>query len=146
MNHLSLAISLANKVHATQLDKAGQPYILHPLRLMLKFDSEDERIVAVLHDVVEDSDTTLSDLIDMGFSSAIVSAIDCLTKKTNEDYEEFIGRVSLNPLATKIKIEDIKHNLDLSRIHQIQDKDLVRVKKYHIALKFLLTKIDTRKV
>ncbi len=137
MSDLETAIRLATEAHAGQVDKAGQPYILHPLKLMLKFQSEEEMIAAVLHDVVEDSSLTLEYLIDTGFSPTIVEAVACLTKKKGEIYEDFIMRLSSNELARKIKIEDIKDNLDLTRLTKITDKDLARVEKYHRALQLL---------
>lgn len=123
--------------HAGQLDKAGQPYILHPLRLMFRFEIEVEQIVAVMHDVVEDSEVTLGDLRGSLFSEQIVEAIDCLTKREGEAYEDFITRVLSNDLASKIKTEDIRDNLDLTRLSKVGEKDLGRVKKYHRALRRL---------
>lgn len=137
MSDLDKAIAISSRAHTGQIDKAGQPYILHPLRVMFKFQNEHERIVAVLHDVIEDSEISLDDLKKLDFSTTIIEAIDCLTKRAGETYEEFISRVSLNDLARKIKIEDIKDNMDLTRIGSINDIDLARIKKYHRALKFL---------
>ncbi|MET1257450.1 GTP pyrophosphokinase [Aliikangiella maris] len=127
MSNLDKAIEIATKVHAGQLDKAGQPYILHPLRLMFKFETEVEMIVAVMHDVIEDSNFSLEDLNIQGFSNEVIEAINCLTKKDGEDYKAFVLRVSKNQLAKKIKIEDIKDNLNLTRLEEITDKDLQRV-------------------
>lgn len=137
MNSLEQAIIIATNAHAGQVDKAGQPYILHPLRLMLKFQTDSEMIVAVMHDVIEDSEITQNDLKKSGFSDEIIEAIVCLSKKQSENYESFIRRVSKNELARKIKIEDIKDNLNLSRLNEITDKDLQRAQKYHRALKML---------
>lgn len=137
MSDIDRAIAIATKAHAGQVDKAGQPYILHPLRLMFKFISEDEQIVAVLHDVVEDSVFTLADLKSSGFSDIILEAIDCLTKRKDESYEKFVERILKNNLARKVKVEDLKDNMDLTRLNTIADKDLVRVKKYHRALQVL---------
>jgi len=134
---LDQAIAVAIKAHAGQVDKAGQPYILHPLRLMFRFQSEAEMIVAVMHDVVEDSVFTLNELKNFGFSDDILAAIECLTKRNGESYESFVSRVVQNDLARKIKIEDVKDNLDLTRLDKITDKDLARVEKYHQALKVL---------
>jgi len=134
---LEVALSIALESHNGQLDKAGQIYILHPLRLMMKFSNMEERIVAVLHDVVEDSDVTLDDLASKGFSKKVISAIGCLTKKENETYDNFINRIIVNDLARKVKIEDIKDNLDITRIHTINDVDLQRIVKYHQALEKL---------
>jgi (p)ppGpp synthase/HD superfamily hydrolase len=137
MSNLDKAILIATEAHAGQVDKAGQPYILHPLRLMLKFQSEVERIVAIMHDVVEDSDITLDNLKSFGFSSEVVNAIDCLTKKTAECYDDFISRISSNELAIKIKIEDIKDNMDLTRLNQIDQNDIARIERYHRVLQRL---------
>lgn len=140
MSNLDHAISIAAKAHSGQVDKAGQPYILHPLRLMFRFETEVEMIVAVMHDVVEDSDFTSVDLKKLGFSDVVVEAVDCLSKRRNEDYESFILRVSQNSLARKIKIEDIKDNLDLTRLNSVSENDLQRIGKYHHALRVLTDK------
>ena len=138
MSTLDKAISIACGAHSGQVDKAGQPYILHPLKLMMMFTDNSERIVAILHDVVEDSDMSLDDLKDAGFSNEIVNAISCLSKKNNEPYIDFIMRIKKNNLARKIKIEDIKHNMDLTRLDSITEKDMARLGKYHNALSVLL--------
>ena len=137
MNILDAAVALACRVHAGQVDKSGKPYILHPLRLMLKFDNIDEQVVSVLHDVVEDGDVTLNDLRALGVSDAAVAAIDCLSKRDGELYEDFIARIKPNALARRVKIEDIRDNLDLTRLPDIGDKDLQRAAKYHRALRHL---------
>jgi (p)ppGpp synthase/HD superfamily hydrolase len=137
MSNLELAISIAIKAHAGQVDKAGQSYILHPLRVMLKFQAEEEMIAAVMHDVIEDSELSLEELSKHGFSEMVTEAIDSLTKRKGEEYESFIMRVSENTLATKIKIEDIKDNMDLTRLNEVAEKDLDRIKKYHRALRML---------
>lgn len=138
MSNLDKAIEVACKVHAGQIDKAGRPYILHPLRLMLKLQCEIEMMVAVLHDVVEDSDVSLDDLKAYGFAEQIIEAVDCLSRRQNESYESFIVRVSENQLARKVKIEDIKDNMDLTRLETVCEKDLLRVEKYHRALQSLI--------
>lgn len=137
INNLTKAIEIACTAHMNQVDKAGQPYILHPLRLMMKFNTDEERIVAVLHDVVEDSDFTLDDLRRAGFTDSVVDAVNCVSKQGNEPYADFITRISLNELATKIKIQDIKDNLDVTRLESITDVDLQRIAKYHKAIKTL---------
>ena len=137
MSNLDKAIEIATKAHAGQKDKAGQAYILHPLRVMLRVKGEVEKIVAVMHDVIEDSDFSLQDLKNQGFSDEIIEAIDCLTKRDSEDYKGLILRVSMNRLARRVKIEDIKDNLDLDRLEEVTNKDLKRIKKYHSALKLL---------
>lgn len=139
MSDIDQALSIAIQAHAGQVDKSGQPYILHPLRLMLKFQSKDEMIVAALHDVIEDSSITFENLKELGFSEVVVDAIVSLTKNNGEAYEDFVLRVSNNDLARKIKIEDIKDNLNLTRLEKITDKDLIRIEKYHRALKLLIS-------
>lgn len=138
MSDFDVAISLACKVHAGQVDKSGQPYILHPLRLLLKFRCENERIVSVLHDVIEDGDITLDELRTLGFSDLVIGEIDCLSRRKGEDYQDFICRLSSNDLAKKVKIEDIKDNLDVTRLETIGEDDLNRVAKYHKALQYLV--------
>ena len=135
---LEQAIKVALEVHSGQVDKAGEIYLLHPLRLMFKFQTEDERIVAVMHDVVEDGEITLENLRLLGFSDSVVNAIDCLSRRKDEKYEDFISRISMDKLARKIKIEDIKDNLDLTRLGCVGDKELKRIEKYHRSLKLLL--------
>jgi len=138
MSNLDVAIALACRAHTGQVDKAGGAYILHPLRLMLRFTDSQAQIVAVLHDVVEDSDTTLADLRASGFCEAVVSAIGCLSKREGENYQDFIERLAPNALARQVKIEDIRDNLNLERLPSLTDKDLVRVRKYHAALGYLM--------
>lgn len=137
MNFLEKAISIAVNVHSGVTDKGGSPYILHPLRLMLKFSKEDEMIVAVLHDVIEDTDIAITDFIDLGFSDSVINALQLLSKNSSETYQEYIEKISINELARKIKIEDLKDNMDLSRLSEITPKDLERIIKYHQALKIL---------
>ena len=138
MSSLETAIALALKVHAGQFDKAGLPYILHPLRIMGKFNKEHEKIVSVLHDVVEDCSVTLEHLAQLGFSEEIIYAIDCLTKQDGEPYMDFIIRLANNKLAQTVKIEDIKDNLDITRLSiSLNEKDIARIKKYHEAYLYL---------
>jgi len=146
-NNIDRAISIATKAHEGQVDKAGLPYILHPLRVMFQFTSEVEMIVAVMHDVVEDSDVTIHELSQNGFSTIIIEAIDCLTKRKNENYNDFILRISTNDLAIKIKIGDIRDNLNLTRLNDIDSKDFMRINKYYKALKFLekqISRLDSK--
>lgn len=133
--NIEKALEIAIKAHRGQIDKAGKAYILHPLRLMNQFADENLMIVSILHDVVEDSSFTLQDLIDVGFAPIIIGAIDCLTKCKDEKYQEFIERVMGNSLAKKVKIVDIKDNLNISRlIKPLSKNDIERLKKYQIAL------------
>jgi (p)ppGpp synthase/HD superfamily hydrolase len=137
MATLERAIQIAVQAHAGQKDKMGIPYILHPLHLMFKMRSDPERIAAVLHDVVEDSDWTIERLRDEGFSDEVLVAVDHLTRRTNEPYENFIERVDANSLARTVKIADLLHNLDASRIPKLTDKDIARIRKYQKALAVL---------
>lgn len=143
---LDHAISIAVAAHAGQFDKAGAPYILHPLRVMLKQTSEEGRIAAVLHDVVEDGERwTLDRLRAEGFSVAIIDTINHLTKHENEadDYEAFIARVAKNPLAIQVKLADLEDNLDITRLSTISISDLERLNKYKRARSILLKFVST---
>ena len=135
--YLDRAIELAKQHHEGQTDKAGKPYIEHPLRVMNQVESEEEKIVAVLHDIVEDTNISLNDLRNEGFSEEVVSAVECLTKQDGENYDSYIERISFNPLAVKIKLADLEDNRDLTRLPEVTDKDLERLEKYDKALKKL---------
>ena len=135
--YLDRAIELAKQHHEGQTDKAGKPYIEHPLRVMNQVESEEEKIVAVLHDIVEDTNISLNDLRNEGFSEEVVSAVECLTKQDGENYDSYIERISFNPLAVKIKLADLEDNRDLTRLPQVTDKDLERLEKYDKALEKL---------
>ena len=126
-----------NAAHKGQYDKAGKPYATHPIYVATKMKTNKEIIVALLHDVIEDTKLSLEDLIEEGFPHEIIEAIDAITKKPEEDYFEYIKRVKKNPLARKIKIEDLKHNMNLKRIDEPTEKDYERVEKYKKALEIL---------
>ena len=134
---LDKAIQIASSAHENQMDKAGEPYILHPLRLMMQFQDENERITAVLHDVVEDSDVTIDQLSRQGFNEEIIDALERLTKKNGESYGNFIDRITSCSLARKIKIADIEDNLNITRLTKLSQTDLERIEKYHNALNTL---------
>ena len=131
------AISIAAQAHRGQRDKAGAAYLLHPLRLMLRMDSEAAMMAAVLHDVVEDSDWTLAALRERGFADEVVDAVACLTHRDGESYEEFVERVKPNPLARRVKIADLEDNMNVLRIGRLGPKDLERLEKYHRAWRAL---------
>lgn len=138
MATLERALEIARQAHAGQVDKGGADYIGHPLRVMEMGKSEEEKIVGVLHDVVEDSDRTFEMLEREGFSSEIIAALRCLTKLSDdEDYDHFIARVKSNRLAIKVKLCDLVDNLDSSRLGSVTDADVKRSKKYMRAYKFL---------
>ena len=133
MATLDDAIRLAVQAHRGQKDKAGAPYILHPLRVMLCMRSDIERMVAVLHDVLEDTQYTLLDLRQVGYPEPVLEALDCLSRRERETYGEFIKRVKANPLARKVKIADLEDNMDMRRISAPQEKDMERLEKYRRA-------------
>ena len=138
MNTLERAIQIATEAHKGQLDKAGRDYIGHPLRVMEMGKTEDEKIVGVLHDVIEDTDWTFEKLEAEGFSREVIEALKCVTKLSeNENYDEFIERVKKNPLAVAVKINDLTDNMDIRRLPYLSDKDVKRLKKYLKAYKKL---------
>ena len=137
MSTLENAIVLATTQHAGQLDKAGQPYILHPLRLMLQFSNPTLQIVAVLHDILEDTATTAEDLKELGFSTEIIQAIQALTKQTGESRLEAAKRTVLNPLATQVKYFDVLDNMNLARINNPTSRDFARFEEYKMVLEIL---------
>lgn len=142
MSTLERAIALATAAHTGQTDKAGAPYILHPLRLMLRMRSDPERIAAVLHDVVEDTPFTLDDLRRLGFSGDVLDAVQALTKRpdeegTDEGYFRFVVRAAGHPVARAVKIADIEDNMDLSRIAAPTDRDRQRIARYRKALSLI---------
>lgn len=137
--NIETAIKLAADAHAGQVDKAGQPYILHPLRVMLAMKTDDERIVAVLHDVVEDSPISCDELQQRyGFSPLIVQAVAALTRGRGEYYFDFIRRLAPNPIARAVKIADIRDNLDPNRKVTGDAQAGIRQEKYQRALDMLL--------
>jgi len=131
------AIAIAAQAHKGQKDKAGAPYLLHPLRMMLRMTSEAAMMAAVLHDVVEDTDWTLEQLRELGFSAEVLEAVDCLTHRDNESYQEFIARVRTNAIARQVKVADLEDNMNVQRIKQLSARDLARLEKYHQAWSLL---------
>ena len=134
---LERAIEIAARTHAGQTDKGGAPYILHPLRVMLRVAPGAQQIVAVLHDVVEDSDVTFEDLEREGFAAEVISGLRSVTKVAGESYEDFVARAARDPVGKAVKLADLMENSDLSRIAQPSQKDLERVAKYRRAIAYL---------
>lgn len=132
MNYTSFAKEIAFRAHDGQKDLSGKPYTDHICAVAAGVDTSDAKTVAYLHDIVEDTDWTLKKLRDY-FPSRIVDAVDCLTRREGEDYKVFIQRIKKNPLATQVKLSDLSHNMDKSRIENPTDKDLRRWEKYHKA-------------
>jgi (p)ppGpp synthase/HD superfamily hydrolase len=131
---LARAIALAAEAHVEQLDKSGAPYILHPIRMMLRMSSEPEMIAALLHDVVEDTSWTFDRLRAEGFSEEVIAAVDGVTRRPEETYEEFVARAKTNPIARKVKIADLEDNMDLKRLGEnLSDHAVDRLKRYHRA-------------
>jgi len=139
MATLERAIAIAARAHEGQVDKAGMPYVLHPLRMMLNVDTPEARMAAVLHDVVEDTSVTLEHLRDEGFPDSVLAAVEALTKHEGEDYEAFIRRAGACPIARKVKLVDLRDNSDLSRIAEPTEKDRQRIEKYKRAIQYLET-------
>jgi len=134
---LERAIAIAAEAHAGQVDKAGAPYILHPLRLMMRMTTDDARIVAVLHDVVEDSAWTLERLQAEGFSDEILRGVDAMTHRAGETYEAFVSRAGRDPIGRRVKLADLEDNADLGRIAAPTGKDHARVDRYRRAMELL---------
>jgi (p)ppGpp synthase/HD superfamily hydrolase len=142
LHPLALAVKIAANAHAThQPDKGGAPYILHPLRMMMKMDSDEARIAAVLHDVIEDhadEGWTFERLGDLGIPEAVIEALRCVTKLADdEDYAAFIERAASNPIATQVKRADLEDNMNVLRLSELRDKDVERLRKYHQSWKRL---------
>jgi guanosine-3',5'-bis(diphosphate) 3'-pyrophosphohydrolase len=138
MATLERAIALAAAAHAGQVDKAGQAYILHPLRVMLRVDQEHERMAAVLHDIVEDTAVSLEQLVAEGFPPAVIAAVDALTKRPGESRTQAAQRSAAHPIARQVKLADNAENMDLTRIENPTDRDFARVEEYKLVREILL--------
>ena len=134
---LELALSITTEAHRGQFDKSGIDYIEHPIFVASQVDSEEEKAVALLHDVFEDSSVTAEELLNAGLPETVVTAVQILSKKKGQDYQTYLKAVKSNPLARAVKLADLKHNSDLSRLETITDKDLERLEKYKKAIDYL---------
>ena len=133
--NLERAIEIAVNAHKGQVDKSGAPYILHPLRVMLSLKTEEERIVAALHDVVEDCEEwPLQRLLGEGLPEELATALESVTRNDGETYTEFIERSKTNAIGRRVKAADLRDNMDLSRIENPTEQDHRRTKKYRAAL------------
>lgn len=131
---LEQAIALAVEKHRGQVDKAGQPYILHPLRVMLQVTGETAQIVAVLHDLIEDTETTFEELRQQGFSEEVLTALEGVTRRDDETYQEFILRSGQNPISRQVKLADLQDNMDIRRLPvELTDRDVTRLQRYRRA-------------
>lgn len=141
INMLSRAIEIAASAHAGQVDKGNQPYILHPLWVMNKVRhlGEDYMIVAVLHDVIEDTEWNYVMLEEHGFSDKIIDALKLLDKNTWTPctYDDYIKSIALNPIAKAVKLRDLEHNTKVTRLKGLRKKDFDRIEKYHKAYTYL---------
>lgn len=134
MPTLEDAIALAVKVHQGQLDKYGRPYILHPLRVMFRLETELEQMVGVLHDVIEDSDLSFNDLRQMGYPDEILVALDGVTRREDESYDEFVERSQAHPVSRRVKLADLEDNMDLRRLPAVlTGQDMARLQRYRRA-------------
>ena len=133
-----LAMKIAYNKHHNQLDKAGIPYIYHPIHIAEQMHSEETTCVALLHDVIEDTDTTIDDLRSAHFPESVLSALELMTHTSEVPYLEYVQRIKTNPIARAVKIADLKHNSDLTRFsEEPNEKALRRIEKYSKALAIL---------
>lgn len=136
------ALNYAYEKHACQKDRLGIPYIFHPYHVAEQMQDEITTAIALLHDVIEDTDATKEELLSQGFPTEVVEAVAVLTKAPNEEYKDYIRRVRENPLAVKVKLADLEHNTDRSRILEPSEKDIQRYERYEWAKKFLTEKTN----
>ncbi|HEK9589830.1 TPA: HD domain-containing protein [Streptococcus equi subsp. equi] len=137
MSIVELAFRVAKKAHLGQVDKAGVDYIKHPITVASFVKTDEEKATAYLHDVIEDTSLTLLDLEEYDFPRSVIEAVDILTKKKGQDYQSYLNLVKTNKLARTVKLADLKHNSDLSRLSEVTNEDLKRYKKYQEAIKYL---------
>ncbi len=131
------AMKLCFEAHKEQTDKSGMPYVFHPMHLAEQMTDEYTTITALLHDVVEDTDYSLEDLRAMGFPAAVVEAIGCMTHGDEVDYLDYVAALRSNPIARAVKLADLRHNSDLSRLDRVDEKARARVEKYQKAIAIL---------
>ena len=137
---LARAIEIAASSHSDQFDKGGNPYILHPLWVMdrVRHLGEEYMIVAVLHDVVEDTYWTIGDLVKEGFSQNVINALIMLTHDNESSYDDYIKAISTDPIAKAVKLRDLEHNTKITRLKGLRKKDFDRLEKYHKAYVYLM--------
>jgi (p)ppGpp synthase/HD superfamily hydrolase len=137
MSTLERAIEIAARAHAGVRDKGGEPYLLHPLRMVLRLSSPDERMAAALHDIVEDTPWTIEDLRAEGFPPTVIAAVDALTKRPGERRMDAARRAGADPIARRVKLADLDDNMNLGRIAQPTQQDLERIQEYREVKAFL---------
>lgn len=145
---LGKAISIASKAHEDQRDKGGTPYILHPLRVMMRLRTTDEELmtIAVLHDVVEDSEYSIDDLRAEGFSERVLTALGLLSHDPKEPYEDYVKRIGTNRDATLVKLEDLRDNSDITRLKGLREKDFQRLEKYQRSYAYLTKCLEAERI
>lgn len=131
------AMKLCFQAHKDQTDKSGIPYVFHPIHLAEQMLDEDTTVVALLHDVVEDTEYTIEDLAAMGFNDRVISAIKLMTHADDVPYMDYVAKIKENPVAKAVKLADLAHNSDITRLDVIDDKSLERVEKYRKAIRLL---------
>ena len=134
------AMKLSFEAHKNQVDKGGMPYVFHPLHLAEQMDTEETVVTALLHDVVEDTAYSLESIKAMGFPDCVVEALTLLTHDKSVPYMDYIAQLKHNPIAKAVKLADLKHNSDLSRLDKVNAKALERVRKYETAVRLLSDK------
>jgi (p)ppGpp synthase/HD superfamily hydrolase len=144
---LDKMLVIATNAHHGQFDKGGNPYILHPLKVMhyLKSDDEELMCMALGHDVIEDTDVTYKDLRDAGMTERVIAGITALTKQRGQTYEEYKQCIFASPDAMRVKLADLRHNTDIRRLKGVTEKDLARVAKYHTFYLEIRAKLDLEK-
>jgi (p)ppGpp synthase/HD superfamily hydrolase len=140
MADLERALQIAVQAHAGQKDRNGEPYIFHPIRVMTRCTSPDARVVALLHDLVEDTSVTFEQLSAEGFSARILSVLRLVTHAPEVTYEDYIAAIAMDPTATEVKIADLEDNSDIRRLQQVDDKTASRLRKYVSAHRLLTAK------
>ena len=131
------ALKLMCEKHKDQKDRSRLPYILHPFHVAEQMDDEESTVVALLHDIVEDTDTTFEELKEAGFSDRVISALKLMTHKEGVDYYDYVKEIGRDPLARKVKIADLEHNMQLERLDEVREKDLKRLEKYRVCYEYL---------
>ena len=131
------AMKLCFAAHRDQTDKSGLPYVFHPIHLAEQMTDEETTVVALLHDVVEDTQYTLSDLGDMGYPSAVLEAIALMTHDDSVPYLEYVAKIKQNPIAKAVKLADLRHNSDLTRLDVVDERAIARAEKYAAAIRLL---------
>ena len=132
-----IALKLCFEAHKEQVDKSGMPYVFHPFHLAEQMETEETIIVALLHDIIEDTEYTIEDLIKEGFDKTVVDAVALMTHADGVDYMQYIAAIKQNPIAKAVKLADLRHNSNISRLDVIDEKAYERRKKYLEALEFL---------